>query len=95
MTKSLLAGSFALAITITGAAWAAYPQNNAQAPAAQADKTMPAAHPMAAAHREAMRTEPVGQVWDWSKIDTNHDQLIEPAEMEAWLKANPPVQKGG
>ena len=42
----------------------------------------------------AAKTEPVGQVWDWSKIDTNKDNLIEPDEMEGWLKANPGVQKG-
>ena len=37
----------------------------------------------------------VGQVWDWAKIDTNNDNLIEPEEMQAWLKANSGVQKGG
>lgn len=26
---------------------------------------------------------------DWSKIDTNRDNLISPEEMETWLKANP------
>jgi hypothetical protein len=43
----------------------------------------------------AATAAPMGQVWDWSKIDTNKDNLIEPAEMEAWLRANPGVQKGG
>jgi len=54
----------------------------------------------AKAHATAMKSQPaahaaVGPVWDWAKIDTNKDNLIEPEEMEAWLKANPGVQKGG
>lgn len=35
------------------------------------------------------------QVRDWSKIDTNRDHLISPAEMEAYLEANPgPLREG-
>lgn len=29
-------------------------------------------------------------VRDWSKIDANHDNLIEPEEMEGWLKQTGP-----
>ncbi len=35
------------------------------------------------------------RTWNWSKIDTNKDHLIEPSQMEAWLAAHPGVQKGG
>ena len=31
---------------------------------------------------------------NWSQIDTNHDNLISPEEMEKWLAANPgPLKK--
>jgi len=34
------------------------------------------------------------EVRNWSQIDTNHDNLISPEEMEKWLAANPgPLKK--
>lgn len=72
-----------LLILAAGAAHAATPAQNDQTHAAHRKTADTKAQP-----------EPVGQVWDWSKIDTNKDNLIEPEELEAWLKANPPVQKG-
>ena len=64
------------------AAGSAFAADKAKPPAASKTTHAPA-HPAA------------GQVWDWSKIDANADHLVEPAEMESWLKANPGVQKGG
>jgi hypothetical protein len=42
-------------------------------------------------HKTAGYTE---QGRNWSQIDTNHDNLISPEEMEKWLAANPgPLKK--
>jgi hypothetical protein len=79
MLKLLSLGALACALT-AGSAWAA---NTAKDPAASKTTQAPS------------QASAVGQVWDWSKIDTNGDNLVEPAEMESWLKANPGVQKGG
>ena len=38
--------------------------------------------------------ESMGQTRDWSKIDANNDNLIQPEEMESWLKQEGP-QAGG
>jgi len=78
-----------LLILAAGSALAATP--------AQTSQTHASPHRTAEARSADAKaqTAPVGQVWDWSKIDTNKDNLIEPEELEAWLKANPPVQKGG
>jgi hypothetical protein len=48
-------------------------------------------HPSAAAS-----STPAEGVWNWALIDTNKDNLIEPAEMEKFLADNPgPLKKKG
>ncbi len=87
--KSKHIGRSILAIA-AGLVWAAA----AQAAAPQTTKSHESAKPQTPDKTQA-KAAPIGQVWDWSKIDTNKDNLIEPAEMEAWLKANPGTKSGG
>ncbi len=49
---------------------------------------------MALAAKHHKPTGPAEQGRNWSQIDTNHDNLISPEEMEKWLAANPgPLKK--
>ncbi len=49
---------------------------------------------MALAAKQHKPTGPTEQGRNWSQIDTNHDNLISPEEMEKWLAANPgPLKK--
>ena len=44
--------------------------------------------------RQHKQTKSNLQVRNWSQIDTNHDNLISPTEMEKYLAANPgPLKK--
>ena len=44
--------------------------------------------------RQHKKAESNLQVRDWSQIDTNHDNLIEPQEMEKYLASHPgPLKK--
>ena len=44
--------------------------------------------------RQHKQTESNLQVRNWSQIDTNHDNLIEPQEMEQYLATHPgPLKK--
>jgi hypothetical protein len=36
----------------------------------------------------AAEKQPVGEVWNWARIDTNKDNLIEPTEMENFLSSH-------
>jgi hypothetical protein len=45
--------------------------------------------PMASEKKGAAGAEGAGKGRDWSQIDKNNDNAIQPDEMEAWLKANP------
>jgi hypothetical protein len=87
MTVIRLALPLALALSfVAGTAVAA---NDSKDPKPAAAK--PAAKP-AATKPAAPAAAPV-QGRDWSKIDTNGDNLVSPEEMEDWLKKNPGPQK--
>jgi hypothetical protein len=78
LMRTLAPIGLAFGLATTTAAWA-----NEPAKKTGAASTKPAAAP---ASTERGR--------DWSKIDTNRDNLISPEEMEAWLAANPgPAKK--
>lgn len=48
----------------------------------------------APAAQSAAISMPDGPGRDWTKVDTTRDGYVSPAEMEAWLKANPgPAKK--
>jgi hypothetical protein len=65
------------------------------APAFAAEKEKKEGAPMAsekgaaAQQKSAAGAEGAGKGRDWSQIDKNNDNSIQPDEMEAWLKANP------
>jgi hypothetical protein len=63
----------------------------ASAPVFAAEKEKKEGAPAASEKREgaAAPESGAGKGRDWSQIDKNNDNLIQPEEMEAWLKANP------
>jgi hypothetical protein len=81
---AVMAAPMVLALTaVAPPASAAEPDSsNHMAQAAQHKGGMASARKTAAATR------------DWAKVDANHDHLVSPEEMEAYLKANPGPLKG-
>jgi hypothetical protein len=71
-------------------AWA-----NTPAPANKSDRPQSAAKKAAAAAptTAAAAGSQAQRGRDWTKIDTNGDNLISPEEMEKWLAANPGPQR--
>jgi len=91
--KNMIVSSIAAAVTaapmVLALAGAAPPASAAE-PDSGKQMAQAAQHKggMASARNTAAATR------DWAKVDTNHDHLISPVEMEAYLKMNPGPLKG-
>lgn len=76
----------AAALACAGLTAGAFAQEKSKMPAADSSKA--ATHNMAANKTKMQHKTQLGknEVRNWKAIDKNHDNLIEPDEMEAYLK---------